>query len=255
MKKSYIMYAMTVLLLWIPLIGNAQDRIITGTVTSASDQIPLMGATILIKGTSKGTQTDFDGNFSIEAPKGATLIISFVGFATQNILVENQTIINVILQEEFNALDEVVVTGYATQQRNTMATSVSKLNTKVLESASRSNVATSLQGTIAGLQVTQSTGQPGATPVLVLRGGTQWGGNGFPLILIDGVPGSFFALNSDDIESIEVLKDAASTAIYGARAANGVVLISTKKGKSGRSNISFKSKLSINKRREILCNI
>lgn len=133
MKKSYIMYAMTVLLLWIPLIGNAQDRIITGTVTSASDQIPLMGATILIKGTSKGTQTDFDGNFSIEAPKGATLIISFVGFATQNILVENQTIINVILQEEFNALDEVVVTGYATQQRNTMATSVSKLNTKVLE--------------------------------------------------------------------------------------------------------------------------
>lgn len=250
MKKSYIMYAMTVLLLWIPLIGNAQDRIITGTVTSASDQIPLMGATILIKGTSKGTQTDFDGNFSIEAPKGATLIISFVGFATQNILVENQTIINVILQEEFNALDEVVVTGYATQQRNTMATSVSKLNTKVLESASRSNVATSLQGTIAGLQVTQSTGQPGATPVLVLRGGTQWGGNGSPLILIDGVPGSFFALNSDDIESIEVLKDAASTAIYGARAANGVVLISTKKGKSGRSNISFKSKLSINKRRE-----
>lgn len=250
MKKSYIMYAMTVLLLWIPLVGNAQDRIITGTVTSASDQFPLMGATILIKGTSKGTQTDFDGNFSIEAPKGATLIISFVGFATQNILVENQTIINVILQEEFNALDEVVVTGYATQQRNTMATSVSKLDTKVLQSAPRANAATALQGMVAGLRVTQNTGQPGSTPSLTLRGGTSYGGGGSPLILIDGVPGSFYALNSDDIESMEVLKDAASTAIYGARAANGVILVTTKKGKAGRSNITYRQKYTVNNRRK-----
>nr|WP_260390342.1 TonB-dependent receptor plug domain-containing protein [Ornithobacterium rhinotracheale] len=145
-------------------------------------------------------------------------------------------------------LDEIVVTGYANQSRKTLATSVSKLDTKVLESAPRSNAATALQGTIAGLKITQSSGQPGTTPSITLRGGTNFGGGGSPLVLIDGVPGSFYGLNSDDIESIEVLKDAASTAIFGARSANGVILVTTKKGKRGKSSIVFNSRLTYNDR-------
>lgn len=160
-------------------------------------------------------------------------------------------IINVLLKEEASQLEEVVVTGYSTQSRNTLATSVSKLDAKTLESAPRANVATALQGSVSGLRITQPTGKPGATPTIQLRGGTDFGGGGSPLILVDGVPSSFYALNSDDIESMEVLKDAASTAIYGARAANGVILVTTKKGKQGRSNIIFRTKYTLNQKREM----
>ena len=145
--------------------------------------------------------------------------------------------------------DEVVVTGYGSQTRGTLTTSVSKLDTEILETSTRSNAATALQGTIAGLRVTNTTGQPGATPQIVLRGGTNFDGTGSPLILIDGIPSSFFALNSDDIESIEVLKDAAATAIYGARSANGVILITTKTGKVGKSSINYKYRYSTNNER------
>ncbi|MGQ3565250.1 TonB-dependent receptor plug domain-containing protein [Ornithobacterium rhinotracheale] len=145
-------------------------------------------------------------------------------------------------------LEEVVATGYSNQSRKTLATSVSKLDTKVLKNAPRSNAATALQGTIAGLKITQTSGQPGSTPSITLRGGTDFGGGGSPLVLIDGVPGSFYGLNSDDIESIEVLKDAASTAIYGARSANGVILVTTKKGKKGKSSIVFNSRFTYNDR-------
>src|SRR5690606_12250512 len=137
------------------------------------------------------------------------------------------------------------------QARTTMTTSISKLDSRILETSTRSNAATALQGTIAGLQVTNTTGQPGSTPHMVLRGGTSFSGSGAPLILIDGIPGSFYALNPDDIESIEVLKDAAATAIYGARSANGVILITTKSGQSGKSNINIKQKFSRNYRRPI----
>ena len=189
--------------------------------------------------------------YSIDANPGETLVFSYLGFKTSEIVVEEQlSNLNVILKEDLSSLDEVVVTGYSTQLRSNMATAVSKLDTKVLESAPRSNAATALQGTIAGLRVTQNTGQPGATPSISLRGGSDFGGGGSPLILIDGVPGSFYALNSDDIESMEVLKDAASTAVYGARAANGVILVTTKKGKAGRANITYRHRYTINERRD-----
>ena len=151
--------------------------------------------------------------------------------------------------EESFELDEVVVIGYGTQSRAKVTTSVSKLNTQILETSTRSNAATALQGTVSGLRVTNTTGQPGSTPQIVLRGGTNFDGTGSPLILIDGIPGSFYALNSDDIESIEVLKDAAATAIYGARSANGVILVTTKTGKAGKSAVNYKFKYSINKER------
>lgn len=227
----------------------AQTVTVTGNITDATFNEPVIGATVIVQGNATiGTVTDIDGNFTLaNVPSNGALEISYVGMQTQVIPVNGQTAINVILAEDTELLDEVVIVGYSTQVRSQMTTSVSKLDTKVLESASRSNAATALQGTIPGLKVTQTTGQPGSTPSLQLRGGTGFDGSGSPLILIDGVPGSFYALNSDDIESMEVLKDAASTAIYGARAANGVVIVTTKKGKAGRSNINFRAKYTTNK--------
>ena len=233
-------------------IGWAQEKIVKGTVSS--DELPLPGAAVVVKGTTHGTQTDFDGNYTLTVKEGDILVFSFVGYTTQEKKVtgggKNLTV-NIKLKEETNTLDEVVVTGYSVQTRKTLATSVSKLDTKVLESAPRSNAATALQGSIAGLRVTQVTGKPGTTPEIQLRGGTGFDGSGSPLVLIDGVPGSFYALNSDDIESMEVLKDAASTAIYGARAANGVILVTTKKGKTGRSNITLRTKYTMNQKRSL----
>lgn len=226
----------------------AQSNEISGTVLDELGT-PLPGATILIKGTNTGTQTDFDGNFTIQASPDDVLVISYVSYKAQEVVVGNQTSIQVGLVLDTAMLDEVVVTGYGKQSRAKLTTSVSKLDTRVMETSTRSNAATALQGSISGLRVTNTTGQPGSTPQIILRGGTNFDGTGSPLILIDGVPGSFYALNSDDIESIEVLKDAAATAIYGARSANGVILVTTKTGKPGRSSITFKQKFSVNHRR------
>lgn len=226
----------------------AQEKTVTGTISDDSGQ-PLPGANVLVRGTTTGTQSDFDGNYSIQANDTDVLVFSYIGFTAQSIPVGNNTTIDVTLKEDAALLDEVVVTGYGTQTRATLTTSVSKLDTQILESSTRSNAATALQGTIAGLRVTNTTGQPGSTPQIVLRGGTNFDGTGSPLILIDGIPGSFYALNSDDIESIEVLKDAAATAIYGARSANGVILVTTKTGKTGKASINYKYKYSMNEER------
>lgn len=227
------------------------QRTITGQVTDAEEGYPMLSVTVVVPGTTTGTVTDLDGNYSINVPEGSELLsFSMVGYEKQVVTLGNAIIVNVALRQGTTALDEIVVVGYSTQSRAEMTTSISKLDTKVLASVPRSNPATALQGTIAGLKVTQTSGQPGRTPSLVLRGGTSFSGQGTPLVLIDGVPGSFYALNADDIESIEVLKDAASTAIYGARAANGVILVSTKKGKAGTSNVTFRAKLTSNQRKK-----
>lgn len=227
----------------------SQQTEISGTVTD-SQGVPLPGTSVLVKGTSTGTMTDFDGNYTIQAAADGVMVYSYIGFATKEVAIGNQTTIDVVLQEDTAILDEVVVTGYGKQSRAKLTTSVAKLDTRILETSTRSNAGTALQGTIAGLRVTNTTGQPGSTPDIVLRGGTTFDGSGSPLILVDGIQSSFYALNSDDIESIEVLKDAAATAIYGARSANGVILVTTKSGKVGKSNITFKSRYSINRRRE-----
>lgn len=251
MKKrdSNIIYLIFTLLFALPALSFGQEKTITGTVLSATDNIPLTGATVIVKGTSTGAITDFDGNYSITANTGDVLVFSFVGFQPKEATVGEQSVINVTLTEDTAMLDEIVITGYGKQSRAQLTTSVSKLDTKILETSTRSNVATALQGTIAGLRVTNTTGQPGSTPQIVLRGGTNFNGTGSPLILIDGIPGSFYALNADDIESIEVLKDAAATAIYGARSADGVILVTTKTGKAGKSSINYKYKYSMNHER------
>ncbi|MCI4642295.1 MAG: SusC/RagA family TonB-linked outer membrane protein [Flavobacteriaceae bacterium] len=249
-KKDFnIMYLVFLLFFSLPLLIFGQEKTITGTIVSASDNIPLPGATIVVKGKSLGTTSDFDGKYSILANKGDILVFSYIGYTNTEITVNSQTVIDVVLAENAGVLDEVVVTGYGKQSRAKLTTSVSKLDTRILETSSRSNAGTALQGIIAGLRVTNTTGQPGATPQIVLRGGTNFNGTGSPLILVDGIPSSFYALNSDDIESIEVLKDAAATAIYGARSANGVILVTTKTGKVGKSSINYKYKYSVNNER------
>ena len=251
MKKrdSNVIYMIFLVLFCLPILGFGQVKTVKGLVIAANENLPLPGVSVVIKGTSIGVQTDFDGNFSIDANGEDVLVFSYIGFASQEIAVGNQEVINVYLNEEASLLDEVVVTGYGKQTRSTLTTSVAKLDTRILETSTRSNVATALQGTIAGLRVTNTTGQPGATPQIILRGGTTFDGGGSPLILIDGIPGSFYALNADDIESIEVLKDAAATAIYGARSANGVILVTTKTGKAGRSSVNYRYKYSANHER------
>lgn len=249
-RKLNINFLIFVMLFSLPTITFGQEKTITGTVVSAGDGLPLLGATVIVKGTATGVSTDFDGNYTITANMGDVLVFSYVGYAPSEVTVGNGTVINVSLSEDAAILDEIVITGYGKQTRAKLTTSVSKLDTRILETSTRSNAATALQGTIAGLRVTNTTGQPGSTPQIVLRGGTNFDGTGSPLILIDGIPGSFYALNSDDIESIEVLKDAAATAIYGARSANGVILVTTKTGKVGKSSINYRYKYSSNNERD-----
>lgn len=212
-------------------VAMTSAQTITGTVTAAGEALP--GATVIVKGTSNGTSTDFDGNYSIDADAQSTLIFSFIGYTTQEVLVGSQTEINVSL-EESNLLDEVVVIGYGTQRKSDLTGSVSSVSAEDITANPVSRVDQALQGRAAGVQVTQVSGAPGAATAIRVRGGNSISGSNEPLWVIDGiVVGTNFNLNninSNDIKSIEILKDASSIAIYGSRGANGVVLVTTKTG-------------------------
>ncbi|MFZ1749649.1 MAG: carboxypeptidase-like regulatory domain-containing protein, partial [Saprospiraceae bacterium] len=220
---------------------NAQTTI-SGTVKDAKSGLTLIGANILVVGTSEGTITDFDGKFVLNVPQGATeIVVSMIGYTSQTISVSLVKNLDILLEESANALDEVVVIGYGTTKRSKLTASVSKLENKFLETGIRSNPAQALAGTIPGLRVANTTGRPGALPNIVLRGGTNFDGTGSPLVIMDGqIRGSFSDINPEEIESIEVLKDASATAIYGARASNGVILVTSKRGKAGASSVTFK---------------
>lgn len=226
--------------LFILLAAQAQNRTVTGSVTSTVDGAPLSGVSITLKGKAVGTQTGTDGRFAIEAAPTDVLTFSYLGFAPQEVTVGDRSVISISLSLADQKMDEVVVIGYGTQSRRNLTGAVSSVDNKVLESVPRTNAATALQGTVSGLRVQQNTGAPGASPTIVFRGGTDFGGGGSPLYIVDGiiVP-SLYGINAEDIESIDLLKDAASTAIYGARASNGVVLVTTRKGKRGRTQVSY----------------
>lgn len=227
--------------------AEAQTKIITGQVTRADDGAPLSGVSITVKGKTTGAQTGADGNFSISATPSDVLVFSYLGFATQERSVGNNNTITINMALTDSRMDEVVVVGYGTQARSKVTSSISKLDDKVLETGMRSNPAQALAGTIAGLRVATNTGRPGSLPSIVLRGGTNFDGSGSPLIVMDGqVRGSLSDINPEEIESMEVLKDASATAIYGARASNGVILITSKRGKAGTSSINVKAKAGIN---------
>ena len=247
MKKALIFYRM-------PLFCNKHDganKNDNRVVVDATGE-PVIGASVLEVGTTNGTITDVDGNFTIQVPVGAKLDVSYIGYKTQQIVVGVPNTYKVILKEDAEMLDEVVVTGYGmSQKRSLMTNSISKLDDKVLQNAAMSNAAQSLQGTVSGLRVTNTSGKPGSSPNIVLRGGASINKNlEGPLVVVDGLVRSMDDINPSDIESIQVLKDAASTAIYGARANNGVILVTTKKGVEGRTQITYKFKGGVNFARE-----
>ncbi|MEO6134297.1 MAG: SusC/RagA family TonB-linked outer membrane protein [Ginsengibacter sp.] len=223
--------------------GWAQSKTINGKVISASDGSPLAGVSVLVKGTNLGTATNAAGEFSISAAANALLEFSYTGYLTQEVNVGSNTEITVSLKSGVNKLDEVVVLGYGTARRSKITSSIAKLDPKILETGLRSNPAQALAGTIAGLRVSTGTGRPGSLPSIILRGGTNFDGSGSPLILMDGqVRESLSDINPEDIASMEVLKDASATAIYGARASNGVILITSKRGKAGQSSLTLNAR-------------
>jgi TonB-linked SusC/RagA family outer membrane protein len=219
----------------------AQGKKITGKITSEEDGKPLSGVSILLKGKTVGSQTNTAGEFSMEASAGNILVVSLTGYNTQEITVGAGVSYSVVLSLDVTKLNEVVVVGYGTVKRNKLTSSISKLDKKFLESGLRSNPAQALAGTIPGLRVSTGTGRPGSLPAIILRGGTNFDGTGSPLVIMDGqIRSSLSDINPEEIESMEVLKDASATAIYGARASNGVILITSKRGSAGKSSVTLK---------------
>ncbi|MAR43381.1 MAG: hypothetical protein CMC48_04735 [Flavobacteriaceae bacterium] len=199
---------------------------ISGNVSSEDG--PLPGATVVVKGTENGTSTDFDGNFTINASDGDVLIVSFIGFETQEVAVSGDQV-DVVLAEG-NELNEVVVTGYGTELRRNITGSVAVIDSEVIENRNLTSVGQALAGTAPGVQVTQGSGEPGGDRLFISIRGVGTLNNGAPLVIVDGIEGNLNNLNPQDIESISVLKDAASASIYGSRAANGVIVVKTKRG-------------------------
>jgi len=212
---------------------------VTGTVTDEDGQT-LPGVTILEKGTTNGTITNADGQYSITVETGATLVISYVGMETQEFLVTSQTVIDVVLNPSLVGLDEVLVIGYGTQSRRTITTAITKVSAEKLEDVPVSSVTTALQGKLSGVRIWQSDGgQPGSDASILIRGGSSINKSNNPLVIIDGMVRSLDDINPNDVETVQVLKDASSTAIYGARASNGVVVVTTKRGNLGKAQINF----------------
>lgn len=220
----------------------AQEKTITGTVTGASDGLPLPGVNVIVKGTSRGVQTDFDGNYTIKASADETLVFSFLSMKTTERAVGNATKVDVAMEDNLEALEEVVIEAYRTSTKETSNIASTTITAKTVEGRPNASFAQTLQGQVAGLNITTGNGQPGGDSTINLRGVSSLSGNTEPLFIIDGVPvdeDNFRSLNPNDIESLSVLKDAGATAIYGNRGANGVVLIKTRRG-------SYESGLKIN---------
>lgn len=218
-------------------VASAEQLTVTGTVTQASDGEPLIGVSILIKGTSNGATTDIDGNYSIKTETGATLVFSYVGCQTREIVV-NSSRIDVALLADNEVLDEVVVVGYGVQKKKLVTGATAQIKGDDIAKMNTTSPLQAMQGQLPGVSIASESGQPGSSMKVTIRGlGTI--GNASPLYLIDGVGGDISTLNPADIESIDVLKDAASAAIYGAQAANGVVLITTKQGREGKAKVTF----------------
>ena len=223
----------------LPAMAQSNTKV-KGVITSGADGLPLIGVNVVEKGTTNGTVTDFDGNFELTVSSNAVLDISYIGFLSQEVkIVAGKTTYNVVLKEDSQALDEVVVVGYGVQKKKLVTGATVQVSGDNLQKLSTTNVLGALQSQSPGVNITQSSGQPGESFKVVIRGlGTV--GSAGPLYVIDGVAGGDInALNPSDIEAIDVLKDAASAAIYGARAANGVVLVTTKQGKAGKLQLTY----------------
>lgn len=230
---------------------QAQNVQITGTVTSAEDGGPLPGASVQVKGTTIGAATDFDGKYTISVPGTATtLIFRSVGMKVHEEEIAGRTVINVVLETDATMLDEIVVTAYGTATKQSFTGSAATVSADKIEKQQVSNISKSLAGAVAGVQVLSPNGQPGTAATIRIRGVGSINAGSNPLYVVDGVPfdGDLSSINSADIESMTVLKDAASTALYGARGANGIIMITTKKGSPVKSHITFDMRLGLNSR-------
>ena len=236
MKKAIIVLLCS--LLWLG--GYAQMQRITGVVGASDDPEPVIGANIVVKGTTRGTVTDFNGNFELEAKVGEVLQVSYIGYAEQEVKVTSTAPLRITLQPDNQMLEEVVAIGYGVMKKSDLTGAVTSVKADQLTKTPAAGLDQALQGRAAGVTVTQNSGQPGAAATVRIRGiGSALGGND-PLYVVDGVITSNIAfLSTNDIQSMEILKDASATAIYGSRGANGVILITTKSGGQGKANISF----------------
>lgn len=241
-KSNYYRERVILLLLFfafmLPIDTLAQNIQLNGTVTDVSGE-SVIGASVLEKGTTNGVITDIDGNFTLSVSPKATIIISYVGYAPQEIALNGRKELKVVLKEDTELLDEVVVIGYGTQKKSDVSGSVSSVSGDKLNNIPTANAETALQGMAPGLIVNFGSGAAGSTPSLQVRGVTTYGTDNSPLVIIDGVPGDMSFLNPEDIKSMSVLKDAATAAIYGARAAAGVILIETYRGAKSKPKITF----------------
>ncbi|MDG5798937.1 SusC/RagA family TonB-linked outer membrane protein [Marinilabiliaceae bacterium ANBcel2] len=250
MKKRSCFFKISLLFSFILLLSsaiNAQNTV-TGTVTDAESSETVPGVHVVVHGTSQGTITDVDGQYSLSVPdEDSELEFSLIGYETKIVPVQGREVVDVEITSSLTELDEVVVTGYGgTQLRSKLTNSITTVDDETFTKGVHSNPAQALSGAVSGLRVSQTSGRPGAVPNIVLRGGTNLDGSGSPLVLVDGQVRNISDINPNDIESMEVLKDAGATALYGARANNGVILITTRRGSEGVSEISVSSKIGLN---------
>ena len=239
-KKLQKTLGLLFLFCMLPLSMASAQSIVKGTVNDEAGD-PIIGATVKVQGTNTGAITDMDGNFSLQAASNATLLVSYVGYMPQTVPVAGKSNLVIVLKEDVTTLNDVVVIGYGTMKKSDISGSVASVNTADMLKRTPTNIAQGLQGAAPGVMVTMQDGAPDANAAVRIRGVATINGNAAPLYVVDGVQVGTNAnfLNPTDIESIEILKDASATAIYGAAGANGVVMITTKHGTKGKTNINI----------------
>ncbi len=243
MNRSFWLIAIVSLFSWAPIYAQ---NVVSGTV-NGEDNEPLPGVSIIIKGTTSGTITDIEGKYNLNADSGATLVFSYIGYAQQEAALNGRSVVDVTMSPDLQQLEEVVVVGYGTRKKSHNTGAIAQVEGGDLASIQAARVDDALAGKLSGVLIQNQSGEPGADPKIQIRAASSLSGDSNPLIVVDGYPisGSLATVNPNDIESMEVLKDAASAAIYGSRGANGVILITTKKGKSGKASFSYNAYTSV----------
>ena len=235
-----VKFFLTVLSLLAVNFALAQNITVKGTVSDAGDKSPLVGAGVYVKGSAQGTSTDIDGTYSLTCDANATLVFSYVGYVDQEIQVNGKAVVNAALSADSESLEEVILTAYGPQTKKSFTGTAAVVKADQIQNLNVSSVSKALQGLASGVMVVSGTGQPGENATIRVRGVGSYSGSNDPLIVVDGVVynGNLNSINPNDIESFTVLKDANSTALYGSRAANGVILITTKLGNPGKANFT-----------------